>query len=978
MKNMAKLFAALCAILLVAGMLPIAYAVTTPTDLGDYIDEKDLTAAFFFDDTLEADYGSATATGKGTISYVDGYYGKAVSAPGTSHVSMDLQFTTESFSIALWVKRPNIATGDPFLYGNQNWNNSRNTGFAFPQTAVGTKSNFAFSYQPAGVRIRMGAPVTEANVDQWYHTLLVIDRENKKAKYYENFQFVVETSLESLKDYTLDSGLPFTIGHEPTASYKYYTDVTFDDLLVFNRAVSADTISNLKSYYLGHVDSVSLNKSEAALQVGQGAALKATVAPESSVEHTVLWESNNPAVATVNGQGIVKAVAPGTAVITAKVNGKSAACTVTVSEAPDRKIYKHVVVVGIDGAGDFFGVETPNIDRIFANGASTDRCLVTSPSISAQNWSTMMTGVTANLHEVTNDTTVATPYTKEEYPTFFKLVRESYPEYMLSTFCTWQNVDIGIIEDGIGVRKGEFDDMAAYEDGGPFARDRYVTNNAVRQITEESPNLLYLHYNGLDSRGHEFGFGSTKFKEMVPTIDGYVGQVYDAIQNNAAMKDNTLFIVTADHGGTCNETETGGSHGGWTDAEKYVFFGAAGAGVNKNDALNIRLIDTAAIVTYAMNAKGNPVWDSYVPKGLFTDFMDAPYKTLLAEKTTAVTPTEEDANYIANFVDTEKLEAAIFFDDGKNTDLMGNITAENVGTVYYTDGYYGHGVELSSDGYIAAEDLTFGTESFSIGLWVNRSKIYGDPALYGNQAWQNSRNTGFTFPMRNAGLDANMAFSNLDSAVRIRLKTNYAEENYGKWVHTLLVVDREAQKAKYYENFQFVNEVSLAQLGELTLDSGLPFVLGQDGTGRYEKNINAFADDLLVYNCAVTEEDIGDLQAYYSFRNCQSGNHSEGEEWVGDKENHWKVCGECGNAVSKGAHADEDGNNECDVCGCTINTRVLGDVDGNGGIDLADVTLLLQYIVGYELEMDLEYADFHKDGRISVYDAVMLMRYCAQ
>ena len=864
MKTVRRWMALFCAIALMLGMVIISHASTR--SLNDYIDTDKLTAAYFFDSNLDAAYGTTTATAVGEVEYVDGFNGKAVYAPGTSHVSTDVKFSEKSFSIALWINRGDVTDGgDPSMYGNQNWNNSRYTGFTVPMKAAGSTANLAISnYRSSSdfTRIRMGYTFSAEKLNQWVHTLLVIDRENNVAKWYEDFQYVTETSIAALGTYSLDSGLPFTIGHEPTATYKYYGDLTFDDLLVFDHAVSAETIGNLKNYYYTPAESVSLNKTSAELQVNQGATLTATAAPEATLPRVVAWSSNNTAVATVDQNGVVKAIAPGTATITATVDGKTASCTVTVTATPQRKIYDHVVVVGLDGAGDFLGGETPNIDRIFANGAYTDKCLVTSPSISAQNWTTCMTGVTPNLHEVTNETAEVTPYTKEEYPTFFKLVRESYPDYMLSTICTWSSVNIGIIEDGIDVLK------VNATGSGSYGRDATVAESAVNQITEESPNLLYLHFNGLDSAGHNYGYGGEEFLEQVGIVDGYVGRVYDAIQANETMKDNTLFIVTADHGGVNS------GHGDWSDVEKYVFFGAVGAGINKNDDLQVRLIDTAAIVTYALNAKGNPVWDSYVPKNLFSDYPDAPYKETLAESVTAPTPTEDENTYIGNFVDTEKLEAAIFFDDGKNTDLMGNVTAETVGTIYYTDGYYGHGAELSCDGYISIDDLVFSTQSFSIGLWVNRGKITMDPALYSNQDWHNSRNTGFTFPMRNAGtLAANMAFSNLDEAVRIRLATSYDEENYGQWVHTLLVVDRENKKAKYYEDFQFMNEVSLESLGDLTLDSGLPFNLGQDGTGEYEYNINADVDDLLVYNCAVTEEDIADLETYYSFRDCQKGEH---------------------------------------------------------------------------------------------------------
>lgn len=81
------------------------------------------------------------------------------------------------------------------------------------------------------------------------------------------------------------------------------------------------------------VTGVSISKT---LVVGKGAtrALTATVAPANATNKTVTWRSSATAIATVDAKGNVKGIKKGTATITATTadGGKTATCTVTVSE----------------------------------------------------------------------------------------------------------------------------------------------------------------------------------------------------------------------------------------------------------------------------------------------------------------------------------------------------------------------------------------------------------------------------------------------------------------------------------------------------------------------------------------------------------------------------------------------------------------------------------------------------------------------
>ena len=79
------------------------------------------------------------------------------------------------------------------------------------------------------------------------------------------------------------------------------------------------------------VSYVNLNSTSLKLYEGDIAQLTATVGPKDATDKTVVWSSDNPAVASVDQTGFVTALTAGTAKVTAASGGKSATCTVTVS-----------------------------------------------------------------------------------------------------------------------------------------------------------------------------------------------------------------------------------------------------------------------------------------------------------------------------------------------------------------------------------------------------------------------------------------------------------------------------------------------------------------------------------------------------------------------------------------------------------------------------------------------------------------------
>lgn len=79
------------------------------------------------------------------------------------------------------------------------------------------------------------------------------------------------------------------------------------------------------------VTEVSLNYTSKNMIIGGNFTLKASCKPENTTEDkTVFWESSDPEVLTVDQEGSLNALKPGSAVVKATIGSKSAECTVTV------------------------------------------------------------------------------------------------------------------------------------------------------------------------------------------------------------------------------------------------------------------------------------------------------------------------------------------------------------------------------------------------------------------------------------------------------------------------------------------------------------------------------------------------------------------------------------------------------------------------------------------------------------------------
>lgn len=277
------------------------------------------------------------------------------------------------------------------------------------------------------------------------------------------------------------------------------------------------------------------------------------------------------------------------------------ACAPT-EEHEEPFVYKYVVVLGADGAGAFFkDTITPNVDEIFADYAYTYEMLAPLPTISAQCWGSMLHGVDPDSHGLTNEIIAEREYdVGSPYPSIFKVLRQAMPNANLASFCSWNPINYGIIENGLDVHK----ETVSSSD------DLLLTQNIISYLDNDVPTLLFVEFDAADNAGHGYGYSGQEHLQAITAIDGYIKAIFNKYRDLGVL-DETLFIVTADHGGV------GHSHGGDSDAEEHVFLGIRGKTVKKTEIEFCQTKDIPCLIADALQVAPHENWTGKVPDGIF-------------------------------------------------------------------------------------------------------------------------------------------------------------------------------------------------------------------------------------------------------------------------------------------------------------------------------------------------------------------------
>jgi predicted AlkP superfamily pyrophosphatase or phosphodiesterase len=228
---------------------------------------------------------------------------------------------------------------------------------------------------------------------------------------------------------------------------------------------------------------------------------------------------------------------------------------------------KHALVVGIDGllVEGLEEASTPILDALIVEGVVTYDAFAggelgtptEQPTFSGPGWSSILTGVWVDKHGVIDNSFEGARY--DEYPHFFVRVREQDPDAYLSSFTSWQLINLVILE-------GEDEAFTPLVPTSAEA-DAAVTDAVVEHLEEDSPDVVFVHLDEVDHTGHVAGYSpmAPEYLAAIELIDAQIGQMLDAIQARPTYAtEDWLILVTTDHGGV------GQGHGGQTDEEREI------------------------------------------------------------------------------------------------------------------------------------------------------------------------------------------------------------------------------------------------------------------------------------------------------------------------------------------------------------------------------------------------------------------------
>ncbi|MCQ4211979.1 alkaline phosphatase family protein [Streptomyces longispororuber] len=257
-----------------------------------------------------------------------------------------------------------------------------------------------------------------------------------------------------------------------------------------------------------------------------------------------------------------------------------------------------VLVIGLDGTllSRIKDADAPRLKALMAAGLTAPSPIYAdpmAPTMSGPGWSTLITGVWPDKHNVKDNN--FTGHKFAQYPDFLTRVETAKPNLSTYAVSSWAPITDTVFSSKVDTRVST--PSAEYDTG--------TTSRAVAQLRSADPDAVFVQLDNVDHAGHSYGAASQQYLDAIHGVDGQVGQLVDALTSRATYgTEDWLILITADHG----HTDAGG-HGGSSWPERQTFMiavgGTAAAGSTRYD---VRMPDVAASALAHLGVAIDPAW----------------------------------------------------------------------------------------------------------------------------------------------------------------------------------------------------------------------------------------------------------------------------------------------------------------------------------------------------------------------------------
>jgi hypothetical protein len=228
--------------------------------------------------------------------------------------------------------------------------------------------------------------------------------------------------------------------------------------------------------------------------------------------------------------------------------------TTTTTTTPKTAKVPKVLMMMIDGfiPEGIDTSDTPTIDKLLIDAAWSRTARAESTTISGSGWSSFLTGVHWDKHQVSSNDFTYENYS--EYPHVFTRLKELKPDAVVAECQIWEPIWTGLVEPANPdyVSHHNYDDYADdYLDDD--SSDWLCSDDVAAYASEPDVDFLVMMYGDLDGVGHTYGYGAdySTYQTMLTKIDTAMGEIIDAIEARPTFEDEDwLILLSADHAGS--------------------------------------------------------------------------------------------------------------------------------------------------------------------------------------------------------------------------------------------------------------------------------------------------------------------------------------------------------------------------------------------------------------------------------------------